>query len=129
MKCCQLMVLIGRLLVTAQASWCGPLRLGADVQARNLFGCCSRPTTPGLHHLAFFGGHDSRWAPLSRGPLMEQGVDLIAGSAIRVLLGCFALLLTYEDPTVPKAAVHAMWTEHIHLWVDFAAVLLVWVSV
>jgi drug/metabolite transporter (DMT)-like permease len=46
---------------------------------------------------------------LSR-PLMEQGVDPIAGSAIRVLVGCLALLLTYEIQQFRKKRDHAMWT-------------------
>lgn len=46
---------------------------------------------------------------LSR-PLMEQGVDPIAGSAIRVLVGCVALLLTYEIQQFRQQRNHAMWT-------------------
>lgn len=46
---------------------------------------------------------------LSR-PLMEQGVDPIAGSAVRVVVGCVALFLTYEIQQFRKSRDHALWT-------------------
>jgi drug/metabolite transporter (DMT)-like permease len=50
---------------------------------------------------------------LSR-PLMEAGVDPVAGSAVRVAVSCVALLVTYEIQTWRQPKDHSVWTrEHV----------------
>ena len=51
---------------------------------------------------------------LSR-PLMEQGVDPIAGSAVRVLVGCLALFVTYEIQHFRQSRDHNLWTRQFVL--------------
>mgnify|MGYP006302557593 FL=1 len=46
---------------------------------------------------------------LSR-PLMESGVDPVAGSAVRVAVSCLALLVTYEIQTWRQPKDHSVWT-------------------
>lgn len=46
---------------------------------------------------------------LSR-PLMEAGVDPVAGSAVRVAVSCVALLITYELQTWGESRDHRAWT-------------------
>jgi len=56
---------------------------------------------------------------LSR-PMMEQGVDPVAGSAVRVLVGCLALFVTYEVQRFKQPRDHSVWTRQ-HLLQTFGS--------